>query len=367
MMQTRSGFMRRAVYAATVVALLVAVTSCAPPAPTGRVVTTIAGTPGVAGSADGVSAAASFRKTYGVAIDSTGNAYVVDSDRSPSIANNTIRKITPAGAVTTFAGTAGVTGSADGVGPAASFNNPQGIAIDRFDNLYVADTGNQTIRKITPAGVVSTMAGSPGVASHVNGTLTAARFYFPYGVAVDDALNVYVVGGDDTVRKITATGVTTIAGSSRVEGTVDGTGSAARFAEPWGITAAPSGTLFVADQKNHTVRRVTYDGVVTTLAGSPGVPGLNNGTGSGATFRSPSGITLDSTGNLYVTDKDNHTVRKVTQAGVVTTEAGIAGVSGTTDGPTATARFYLPHGIAAAANGTLYVADSGNLILRKIS
>lgn len=351
-------------FALTVV--VVGLVSCTSP-PTGRTVTTVAGTPGVSGSADGVGGAASFRKTYGVAVDSSGNVFVVDSDAPPNTANNTIRKITPAGVVTTFAGTAGVTGSADGVGAAASFNNPQGIAIDQFDNLYVADTMNQTIRKITPAAVVSTVAGKPGVDAHVDGSLTAARFYYPYGVAVDDASNVYVVGGDDTVRKITSTAVTTIAGSSKIEGTADGTGSAARFNEPWGVTSTGSGTLFVADQQNHTIRRVTYDGVVTTLAGAPGVAGSSDGTGNGATFHDPSGITLDGAGDLYVTDTDNYTVRKITQAGTVTTVAGTAGVSDSSDGVGSAARFFDPTGIADAPDGSLYVADSSNRTIRRIT
>lgn len=206
-MKTR--WVRSSVCSATVAALLISIAACNTPTPTGRVVSMIAGTPGAAGSTDGIGASARFRKTYGAAVDSAGNVYVVDSDRPPSIANNTIRKISPAGVVTTIAGTAGVTGSTDGIDSAASFNNPQGVTVDRFDNLYVADTGNQTIRKVIPSGVVSALAGSPGLADHVDGTGNGARFYYPYGVAVDDALNVYVVGGDDSVRKVAASGVVT--------------------------------------------------------------------------------------------------------------------------------------------------------------
>ena len=358
--------MKLGAWKAAVAAVAVVVVGCSPPA-SGRVVTTIAGTPGVFGSADGVGSAASFRKTYGAAVDTAGNVYVVDSDRAPNAANNTVRKVTPGGVVTTFAGTAGQTGSIDGTGAAASFNNPQGISIDRFNNVYLADTGNHTIRKITSSGVVSTMAGSPGVAAHVDGTGVGARFYFPYGVAVDDALNVYVVGGDDTVRKVTPAGVvTTLAGVSMAQGTADGAGAAARFNEPWGIASTGAGTLFIADQRNHTIRRVTNDGIVTTVAGMPGVAGSSDGTGSGAAFREPTGIALGNGGDLYVTDMSNHTIRMVTQAGAVTAIAGVAGESGATDGESSLARFRFPVGIATTTNGTLYVADSGSLTIRKI-
>jgi sugar lactone lactonase YvrE len=350
-----------------IVALAAVLIACAPPpgAPA-RTVTTVAGTAGVFGSDDGVGGAASFRKTYGAALDSAGNLYVVDSDSPPSVGNQTIRKVTPAGVVSTFAGATGVIGSADGVGTGARFNNPQGIAVDRLNNLYVADTGNHTIRRISPDGVVTTIAGKPGTAAHVDGSATSARLYFPYGVAVDDALNVYVVGGDDTVRKIAPGGfVSTIAGVSMSEGTSDGTGAAARFNEPWGIVATRSGTLFVTDQQSHTVRRVTFDGIVSTIAGSPGVEGHADGTG--ALFRLPSGIALEPSGNLVVTDVGNHTIRRITQDGVVSTVAGAAGQFGSANGSTGAARFYLPTGIAVASDGTIWVADSGNLIIRRIS
>ncbi|MFZ4433315.1 MAG: NHL repeat-containing protein [Microthrixaceae bacterium] len=352
---------------AAIAVVPVVMVACAPaPAAPPRIVTTVAGTAGVAGSADGVGAAARFDKTYGAALDSAGNLFVADSDDQPNLGNHTIRKVTPSGVVSTFAGAAGSRGSADGVGSTARFNNPQGIAVDRLDNLYVADTGNHTIRRISPTGVVTTIAGKAGIAAHVDGSALSARLYFPYGVAVDDALNVYVVGGDDTVRRIAPGGsVSTIAGVSMSEGTADGTGSSARFNEPWGIAATGSGTLFIADQQSHTVRRVTVDGIVSTVAGSPGVDGFADGTG--ALFRLPSGISLEPNGSIVVADMGNHTIRRISQAGVVSTVAGAAGQLGSSDGTTGAARFRFPTSVAAASDGRLWIVDSGNRTIRRIS
>ena len=155
-------------------------------------VTTLAGLAGSSGSANGTGSAARFYYPFGVAVDSAGNVYVADTG------NNTIRKVTPAGVVTTLAGLAGSSGSADGTGSAARFNYPSGVAVDSAGNVYVADTGNNTIRKVTPAGVVTTLAGLAGSPGSADGTGSAARFYYPHGVAVDSAGNVYVA---DTVQQ----------------------------------------------------------------------------------------------------------------------------------------------------------------------
>src|SRR5438093_609526 len=169
--------------------------------------TTLAGQASI-GSADGTGSAARFNGPYGVATDSSGNVYVADTG------NCTIRKITPAGVVTTLAGLAGFTGSADGTGSAARFNGPSSVATDSSDNVYVADTFNHTIRKITPAGVVTTLAGLAGSFGSADGTGSAARFYYPGGVATDSSGNVYVADTFHiTIRKVTPAGVvTTLAG-----------------------------------------------------------------------------------------------------------------------------------------------------------
>jgi sugar lactone lactonase YvrE len=271
------------------------------------------------------------------------------------------------GAVSTLAGGT-KSGSTNGTGTAALFDNPTGVASDAAGNIYVADTFNQTIRKITPAGVVSTLAGSPTLEGSTDATGSAARFFFPAGVAVDAAGNVYVADGKHTVRKITPAGaVSTLAGTAGASGSTNATGSAARFNNPEGVAVDGAGNVTVADTFNHAIRRISSAGVVTTLAGTPAATGSADGTGSVARFAYPTGMALDAAGNAYVGDTGNHTIRKITSAGVVTTLAGMAGVAGSADGTGAAARFDHPSGVGVDSNGNVYVADSYNQTIRRIS
>jgi sugar lactone lactonase YvrE len=325
-------------------------------------ITTFAGPTGSQGSTDGAGNDAQFNSPYGVAVDGSGNVYV--ADRS----NNTIRKITSAGAVTTLAGLAGMQGSADGTGSIARFNFPQSVAVDGGGNVYVADTGNQTIRKITPSGVVTTLAGLAGAHGYTDGTGSAARFWKPQGVAVDDSGNVYVAD-EETIRKITPAGaVTTLAGLAGAFGNADGTGISAQFHSPSGVAVDDGGNVYVADSGNNTIRKITPVGVVTTLAGLAGVVGSADGAGSAARFSYPVGVAVDGSGNVYVADvSDNNTVRKITPAGVVTTLVGSAGVPGSADGTGSAARFNFPYGVAVDVSGNMYVADRNNCTIRKIT
>jgi sugar lactone lactonase YvrE len=267
-----------------------------------------------AGAVDGTGAAARFNALFGIATDSAGNVYA--SDRG----NNTIRKITPAGSVTTLAGKAGVTGSLDGSGTAASFDYPNGIATDNAGNVYVADYGNCTIRKITSAGVVTTLAGKAGAKGSIDGTGQAARFEGPLAIAADTAGNLYVADLRNTIRKITSAGVvTTLAGKAFAEGSADGSGAAARFNFLRGIAIDSAGHVYVADHDNHTIRKITPEGVVTTLAGKAGVEGSADGPAAAARFAFPLGIAVDSAGNIYAVDSLKHTIRKITPAGMVST------------------------------------------------
>jgi sugar lactone lactonase YvrE len=266
------------------------------------------------GAVDGTGAAARFNHAFGVAADSAGNLYV--SDRG----NNTIRRITPAGVVTTFAGRPGSTGSRDGAGAEASFDYPGGIATDRAGNVYVSDYGNYTIRKITPAGVVTTLAGTAGARGSADGAGAAARFEGPLAVAADGAGNLYVTDLHNTIRRITPAGVvTTLAGKAHAEGSSDGTGATARFSFPRGIATDSAGNVYVADHGNHAIRKITPGGLVTTLAGRAGVEGSADGAAAAARFSGPLGIAVDSADNVYVVDLDNHAIRKITPAGTVST------------------------------------------------
>jgi sugar lactone lactonase YvrE len=324
-----------------------------------RVVTTLAGTAGSSGIADGTGSAARFFNPDGITTDGT-NLYVVDHN------NHTIRKVVIlTGVVTTLAGTAGSSGTADGTGLAAMFNYPDSITTDGT-NLYVTDESNQTIRKVVIAtGVVTTLAGTAGSSGTADGTGSAARFDSPDGITTDGT-SLYVADtSNQTIRKVViATGVvTTLAGTAGSSGIADGTGPAARFDNPIGITTDGT-SLYVGDYNNQTIRKVVIaTGVVTTLAGT--TPGSADGTSSAARFDNPIGITTDGT-SLYVADYNNHTIRKVVIASrVVTTLAGTAGSSGTADGTGSAARFDNPDGITT--DGTnVYVADYNNHTIRKV-
>jgi len=298
-----------------------------------------------------------------IARDSSGNLFVSDASA------NVIRKVTAAGVVSLFAGTAGNAGSLDGTGSAARFNQPGGLAFDAGGNLYIADTGNATIRKITVAGVVTTLAGNSAVRGNADATGSAATFNHPIGLAIDSAGNIYVADTfTHTVRKITSGGtVTTLAGTNAVAGSSDGSGAAARFSGPAGLAVDSSGTVYVADTGNNTLRKITASGVVTTLAGLPGVGGSNDGTGASAFFGQPTSLVVDANGTVYVADTGNNLIRRVTSVGAVTLLAGVPGIAGLSDGVGLDALLDQPHGMALDGNGALYVADTGNAALRKIA
>jgi hypothetical protein len=324
------------------------------------VVSTLAGTAQVFGSADGVGNAARFKDPRGVAIDSSGNIFIADS------VMNTIRKITPAGVVTTFAGTAGLSGSSDGTGAAARFQGPIGIAIDINNNLFVADSYNNIIRKITSAGVVTTFAGTAGPPGSADGIGAAASFTSPKGIAIDLSGNLFITEDVSTVRKITPAGVvTTFAGTAGLSGSSDGTGTAARFTTLNGVAIDKNNTLFVID--GQTIRKITSAGVVTTFAGTAGSSGSADGAGTAAQFNFPLDIAVDSNSNLYIADTNNFTSRKITQAGLVTTFAGHPGWVGFDDGIASKATFGFVYGVGVDSGGNLYVADNSWYIIRKIT
>ena len=324
-------------------------------------VSTLAGS-GTQGYADGNGTVANFDYPYGTAVDASGNVYVAD------LGNAVIRKITPAGVVSTLAGTQGAPGSADGTGTAASFNAPYDVATDAAGNVYVADGGNNAIRKITPAGVVTTFAGTAGVSGSADGTGSAASFSQPTGIAVDGLGNIYVADASNyTIRKITPGGVvTTIAGTAGVIGSANGTGAAASFSSLYGLAVDQSGNIYVGDYGNNLVRKITPAGVVSTLAGN-GSAGYIDATGTAASFDGPYGVAVDALGNVFVGDTYNNYIRKIDPNRVVTTIAGSGyGNTGSANGNGTAASFFYPVGISIDASGNIYVPDIENQIIREL-
>jgi hypothetical protein len=326
-----------------------------------QTVTTLAGSEGALGDVDGVGPAARFYTPFGVTTDGT-NLYVADTG------NSTIRTIViSSGLVSTLTGTAGVTGSADGPLATARFYTSCGITT-YGGNLYVADTGNSTIREIViSTGTVSTLAGSPTVTGAVDGQGAAALFSLPYGITTDGT-NLYVADtGNSTIRKIIiASGlVSTLTGTAGVTGSDDGPLATARFFHPAGITIYGT-NLYVADTGNSTIRKIDLTaGLVSTLAGAAGVIGSTNGAGTEARFDQPTGIVTDGA-NLFIADTGNSTIRKlIFSSGDVVTMAGYPGISGSTNGSVSAASFYRPAGITLY--GTRYfVADTLNSVIRSI-
>jgi sugar lactone lactonase YvrE len=319
-------------------------------------VSTLAGD-GTNGHADGTGAAARFNAPQGVAVDASGNVYVGESSY--------IRKITPSGVVTTLAG-GSETGYADGAGTVARFKDVSGLVVDAAGNIYAADYGNYAIRKITPSGVVSTLAGD-GTPGYVDGTGTGAQFSAPGNVALDPSGTILYVADmiSQCVRKVViATGVVTTLAGNGMAGYVDGTGMEAEFTFPRGITVDAAGNLYVAEYFGHHIRKITPAGVVTTVAGT-GDQDYVDGPAATARFAFPASLTVDAAGNLYVVDAGNRCIRQITPAGEVTTLAG--GTRGYLDGPALTAMFDGPESIAITSDGIIYVSDRGLPRIRKIA
>ncbi|MEI9959963.1 MAG: LamG-like jellyroll fold domain-containing protein [Limisphaerales bacterium] len=343
---------------------------------TNWVKTTLAGNAGIQAFADGTGANARFLNPAGLTVDQAGNVYVSDTSATPPNPTSYIRKITPSGVVTTIAGGGdGINLNGDGMGTNARINYPIGIAVDQFTNLYVGDGSAEIIRKITPVGTnwaVSTFAGryniTGTITSSYSGVGTNAQFGFLLGMAVDGSGNIYAVDtAFNNVNKITSAGlVSAIAGPGDTPGFRDGTGSQARFNYPSSITLDSSGNLYVADRLNHVVRKISSVGQVITLAGQPGVAGEQDGVGNLALFSGPRGVVCDHSGNLFVTDSTSNKIRKITPAGEVTTIAG-SGSAGYLDGSGTNAHFSYPAGIAIDNAGNLFVADEDNDVIRMIA
>ncbi len=320
-------------------------------------VTTLAGVNGQSGTADGGPGYGQLAYPQGLALDSKGNLFVADHTAS------TIRRITPAGVMTTFAGLAETPGGVDGQGAVARFDHPTGLAIDAADNLYVADTYNSTIRKITPAGVVTTLAGWMGHPGFRDDQGTLAQVSMPRGLAIDTNGNLYVADtANQRIRKVTPGGlVSTVAGIG-VEGLADGALTTATLECPHGIAVASDGTVYFTEYRSHLVRKVSQ-GQILTIAGKPGTPGFSDGIGTAASFCAPAMLSLDAAGALYVADRGNHILRKVLSDGTATTVAGTPSSIGYGTGPVASVKLDNPYG--CLVSGTrVYVSQLGSSVVQ---
>ncbi len=385
-------------------------------------VSTLSGVSNVQGVIDGPPGVALFSTSGDVIASSTGVIFLTDA------VNNVIRKIELDGTAKTLAGKAGEVGSVDGLGPAARFSYPRGLALDASGNLLVADSLNHTIRKMNAATTVTTVAGKAPKTGKADGSPAESRFASPGGMALNSRGSVLVADvGNGQLREINAQGlvstlslgavadggmpalllpraltvlktddivwteaatctllpmrfrhsivqrrspngtVSLVAGLSGENGAADGPGATARLSCPSSIASDPSGALFIADTNNHTIRRISPDGLVSTFAGVAGMQGSADGTATAARFFSPRGVAFDASGMLYVADSGNNTIRKVTPSGEVSTLAGQANQVGSEDGKGIFARFSNPRDVSVRADGTIFVADTGNHTIRKVS
>ena len=307
------------------------------------VVSTLAGA-GSIGNTDGTGTSARFNYPRHVALDSAGNVYASD------YFGGRIRKITPFGVVSTIN---------------VALNKPSGVVVDSSGNIYVAEYVSSHIVKISPSGTKTTLAGS-GTSGFVNDTGTSAQFYRPDGIALDGNGNVYVADyGNNCIRKISPSGVVTTLAGSGTAGFADGTGTTAQFYRPTDVAVDGAGNVYVADQGNNRIRKITPSGVVTTIAGSAST-GFVDGTGTSAKFADPSGLAIDGDGNLYIADADNYCIRKMTPSGVVTTIVG-TNVQGYKDGTGTSARFNNFVKVAVDKDNNLYIPDIYNQRIRKVT
>ena len=332
-----------------------------------NVVTTIAGT-GVAGSSGdgGAATSAQLNYPYGVSADKSGNVYVVD------LSNNKIRMVTSASIITTIAGTGARGSNGDGgAATSAQLNYPYGVSVDISGNLYISDTYNNKIRMVTSKGIITTFAGTGAVGSSGDGgAATSAQLYHPFGLSVDISGNVYIIDSfNSKIRLVSSTGIiTTFAGTGTYGSIGDAcAATSAQLYNPYGVSVDISGNVFIADTNNHKIRMVTSTGIITTIAGTGDVG--SSGDGSAATsaqLAGPMGVSVDISGNVYIADSYNNNIRMVTSLGIITTIAGTGAVGSCGDGGFATsAQLNGPEGVSVDISGNVYISDYGNHKIRK--
>ncbi len=324
-------------------------------------VTTLAGQLLVAGQTNGPTDQATFDDPAAIVTDPQGDLFIADSQ------NHVIREITTNGLVMVFAGRMGNSGTADGAGTNAAFNAPSGLALNPSGDLYVSDTGNNTIRKISPGGMVTTIAGIAGYPGFADGPAGMAHFSSPQGLAVAPNGALLIADcGNHCIRLLSNGIVSTFAGKPQIWGSQDGTGTNAEFNGPLGMAFDTQGNLFVSDANNDTLRMITSNAVVTTFAGSAGCDGSSDGERTNARFRSPAGLVFDQWDDLFVADSFNQTIREINTNGIVSTVSGASGEVGAANGNNGMGRFYNPFGLALARDGSLLVSDTYNELVRSV-
>lgn len=325
-----------------------------PPPPT---ISTFAGTGTGSFNGDGTATGSELFRPAGVALDGSGNLYIADKS------NNRVRKVA-GGTMSTVAGigTAGYSGDGSAA-TSAQLDQPYGVAVDSGGNFYIADRLNNVVRKVTAGGTISTVA------------VTLGPLTQPFGVAVDSAGNLYIADtGNSVIRKVNTVGViSTVAGVVVTPGYTgdNGPATSAQLNQPFGVAVDSSGNLYVADTSNNVIRKVSTSGTITTVAGNNAAGAGYSGDGGAATSAQlylPSGVTVDSSGNIYIGDTFNNVVRKVSTSGTITTVAGNGTAGYTGDGglPTS-AELNQPFGVVVDSSGNLYVADYVNNVIRKVT
>jgi len=334
----------------------------------GQLISTIAGNGAAGSTGDGGAAlSAELSAPWGVAVDAVGNKYIAD------YSNNKIRKVSPAGIITTIAGTGA--GGFYGDGSAATLaqlNHPYDVAVDASGNVYIADDGNYRIRKVNTSGIITTIAGNGTSTYPGDGVAaTAAGLYAPSGVAIDGAGNVYIAVDGTHVRKVNTSGIiSTFAGNGSTTYVADGIAATSNgLNNPVSVAVDVSGNVYIADQLSNHIRKVNTSGIMTTIAGTSSAGFSGDGSpATGAALYNPWGIATDPLGNIYIGDHGNNRVRKINTSGIINTIAGNGTLGYGGDACAATAgELYSHWGICTDNSGNIYVADGGNNRVRRIS
>lgn len=336
------------------------------------VVSTLAGRPGLSDSLDGRAGAARFQRIFALAVEPpSGRIIVVDAGIG-------FRTVAPDGNVATPGGRSS-TGSTDGTGTQARFGTPRGVAVDTQGNVYVAERDNGTIRKVSAAGAVSTFVGTAAQGDGpADGVGPDAHLFFPSGLTFDAAGNLFVaeaglgsnfgfVFDPGAVRRVTPQAVTSVVFNSDVSSNGFDLRCGLPVVSVNDVAADASGSVYFVHPESPIVCKFTAQGSFVLVAGDPAEPGSADGPALGARFSGPSHLVFDAAGNLYVSDAGNHTVRRISPEGVVSTVAGLAGQAGDADGVGAAARFSTPGDLAVAPDGSVYVADTGNRAVRRLA